>query len=405
MRFQHLRPGNPPAVATTQMVPGANDRASSATPPRVVKHPAARIYGSIRTAHLERLDGMAPSIIIYNRRRYDFDASAAPEGARLLQLGRLATVMHLLRHGYETVEVNEPVWSNRWLDVTAQVAAVRARRLLMRRRTTIVTYCIGNMDPIRSVRARRPKVPGVLVTTAARLFMKALCRSIDRLAFGTSGSFDVYADYVSRSLLEEKGRIFEAIPAPCTCLLAAARTADHGSSKGARLLFVGAFSDRKGIRQLMDTWDRLPQDKAGMSLRLVGKGPLTEVVKEWTQERPEVELVVDPPRTFIHESLRNAEVLILLSQPLNGWREQVGLPIVEGLSHGCRIVTTTETGLAPWLGAHGHVVLPVETEVPHLARLLVTLKDQAWSRSGSLGHLPEMDQRLAADAWLFEQRS
>lgn len=405
MRLHHLRPGHPPAVATTSVMPAGNDQAAFAPPPGVVRPPAARMYGSIRTAHLERLVGMAPSVIIYNRRRYDFDASVAPEGARLLQLGRLATVLHLLRYRYETVEVNEPVWSNRWLDVTAQVAAVRARSLFVRRRTTIVTYCIGNMDPVYSIRTRRARVPQMLAMTASSLFMKALCRSIDRLAFGTSGSFDVYANYVSRSLLEEKGRIFEAVPAPCSCLVTAGRMADHGSSKGVRLLFVGAFSDRKGIRQLMDAWDRLPQDKAGMSLRLVGKGPLTDVVKGWARDRPEVELFVDPPRSFIHESLREAEVLILLSQPLNGWREQVGLPIVEGLSHGCRVVTTTETGLAPWLDAHGHVVLPVPTQLADLAALLVTLKDQAWSRSGSLTQLPEVDQRLAADAWLFQHRS
>ncbi len=48
--------------------------------------------------------------------------------------------------------------------------------------------------------------------------------------------------------------------------------------------------------------------------------------------------------------------MVLPSRRVEGWREQVGLSLVEGLAHGCRLLTTDETGLAEGLGAE-HVVV------------------------------------------------
>ena len=62
---------------------------------------------------------------------------------------------------------------------------------------------------------------------------------------------------------------------------------------------------------------------------------------------------------------------MLPSQPTSAWREQVGLPIVEGLSYGCTIVTTTETGLAGWLSEHRHRVLPADANEAQLAAAII----------------------------------
>jgi glycosyltransferase involved in cell wall biosynthesis len=90
---------------------------------------------------------------------------------------------------------------------------------------------------------------------------------------------------------------------------------------------------------------------------------------------------------------------VLPSQPSATWREQVGLPIVEGLSYGCTIVTTTETGLAGWLSEHGHRVVAADADDGELAAavaaaLLNPVEDVVAS-------LPDHDGRLAADAWMF----
>jgi glycosyltransferase involved in cell wall biosynthesis len=81
---------------------------------------------------------------------------------------------------------------------------------------------------------------------------------------------------------------------------------------------------------------------------VIGAGRLLPEVRAWADGRDDVDLEIDPPRARVHEAMRESSVLVLLSQPHGHWREQVGLPIVEGLAHGCEVVTTSETGLASW---------------------------------------------------------
>jgi glycosyltransferase involved in cell wall biosynthesis len=72
---------------------------------------------------------------------------------------------------------------------------------------------------------------------------------------------------------------------------------------------------------------------------------------------PGAEIRVGVPRSEVHELLRSGAVVVMPSVRLRRWREQIGLPLVEGLAHGCRVVTTTETGLAEDLRTHPLVVL------------------------------------------------
>ena len=111
---------------------------------------------------------------------------------------------------------------------------------------------------------------------------------------------------------------------------------------------------------------------------------------------------IDPARAQIHAQLRRSRVLVLPSQPAPGWREQVGLPICEGLAHGCTIVTSTETGLAGWLAFHGHRVESPAVPADDWAGALALALRQGRPASAVLDDLPIVDGRLAADAWLFE---
>jgi len=114
-----------------------------------------------------------------------------------------------------------------------------------------------------------------------------------------------------------------------------------------------------------------------------------------------VRLVVDPPRPEIRDILAHSRVLVLPSQPSPTWREQVGLPIVEGLEQGCAIVATTETGLAPWLQEHGHAVVSRDADAAALARAIIGQVDAGDRAASIVASLPPLDGRLAADAWMF----
>jgi len=135
---------------------------------------------------------------------------------------------------------------------------------------------------------------------------------------------------------------------------------------------------------------------------MIGTGRLQAEVETWARGREDVTLELDPPRDRIHEVLRNRPVVILLSQRVGTWREQIGLPVLEGIAHGCEVVTTTETGLADWLESHGHSVVAPTTPALGIARHIDGALDRRATRSGSLAELPAVDQRIAADRWMFQ---
>jgi glycosyltransferase involved in cell wall biosynthesis len=362
----------------------------------VSRHPqrAMRIYGSLRSAHLERFPRMVPAEVVFHRTRADHDASLADPAAAPRQAGRLGVVARLLRRHYDVIEVNEPVMVQRWPDLLAQIAAIRLRGVLTRRRGSVVAYCIGLTDPVEEL-SRRSRLPPRLSRPIARVVMRVLVAGMDRLAFGTTEARGLYARYVPAARLDRISKVFEALPAPCECLSGA------GHRQPSTVVFLGAFDERKGIERLMPAWEELLRRDGDARLQLIGSGPLAGEVGEWASQRAEVTLAIDPPRAAIHGALRESTALVLLSQRVGPWREQVGLPIVEALGHGCEVIASSETGLATWLAEHGHAVVDPRIAPAELAEVIAEVLDAPRSRERVLADLPDSDQRIAADAWLM----
>jgi glycosyltransferase involved in cell wall biosynthesis len=252
-----------------------------------------------------------------------------------------------------------------------------------------VTYAIGNVDPFSGLpQSLKRRVKRRLQTMLARYVWKRL----SAVAYGTDVARDVY-----HSVLPPRPGLDEAlIPAlPARAELAFDGTRDES------VVFLGAFVARKGLPLVMEAWRRVVAERPGAALTLVGKGALLDDVRRFAAEEPTVRLVVDPPRHEIREILVHSRVLVLPSQPSPTWREQVGLPIVEGLEQGCAIVTTTETGLAPWLHEHGHAVVAGNADAEVLARAIIGQIDAGDRAASIVASLPPVDGRLAADAWMF----
>lgn len=355
-----------------------------------------RVYAAVRTVHLERLAESHPAELLYTKTRYDFDESVLADSVRPERVGRFGAVRHLLRHGHGVVEINEPFMVARWIDLLAQVAAVTIRSMVDRERSVIVTYVLSLKDPAADL-VQRWRLPRPIADRLARLVIGVLVRRTDRIAFGTEAARDLMVEYVDPDLVAARGRVFPALPTRCRCV-------DDGAVTGRRepgAVFVGAFDERKGIRQLLAAWELVADRRPDATLTLIGKGALTAEVEAWAHDRREVSVVVDPPRAHIHDAMRVAGVLILLSQRRGVWREQVGLPIVEGLSHGCRIVATDETGLASWLRDHRHVVVAGDAAADVTAAAIEASLTDGPSPADVLADLPEVDMRLVADRWMF----
>lgn len=358
---------------------------------RPARHRRVRLYQLLRTAHLERAHESAPASILYTDQRYDFDERLAQD-LDLVRAGTVKAAITLLRSRVEACEVNEPLVRFRLVRTLLGVAAVRVSGRVARRPTSIVTYAIENLDPFVSDPAVgfRSRVRRRLDRRMARL----LTGQVDRIAFGTPAARALYTDLLGPFLAGSQEVLIPALPAPCACM-------NDDNPDEAGIIFVGAFEERKGVPELLAAWAVVSRERPDIKLTIVGKGRLERQVQEFAAAVPSVNVLIDPPRAEIHSILSTARGLVLLSQPQPRWREQVGLPIVEGLSHGCVVVATTESGLASWLAEHGHCVLDPATDPATVARCIIDAHDSGPDRHEVLGALPATDGRLAADAWLF----
>jgi glycosyltransferase involved in cell wall biosynthesis len=365
-----------------------------------------RIYETLRTAHLERAHELVPASIVYRTRRYDFDTALA-DGLDLVEAGPLATALVLARSRVRELEVNEPLMVSSLRRTVLAVLVVRARGVLLRYPTRVVTYAIANDDPFRP--PPRPGLRGRARRLLDRVLIRLVAGQVDRIAYGTHAARDLYARAVP-VLARAEQRLVPALPSPCTCGEGVGPTSGHeppdesgtrAAGATGRVVFVGAFEERKGVPELVAAWPGVVERLPGARLTLVGKGPLLGLVEALVGARAEVELVVDPPRARIHEVLRGADVLVLVSQRTRTWREQVGLPVLEGLAHGCTVVTSTETGLADWLTEHGHTVLDPTVGPDALAAAVAAALVARRPAEDVRADLPARDGRLEADAWLF----
>ncbi len=338
--------------------------------------------------------------MFFRRRSYDFDQNAA-DGLDLRRCSVVKLAGVLSRYGVETIEVNEPLMRGGLVMATCSVAAARIRDKLFRRRTRVVTYAIGNHNPFRT-----DPTPTIRSRLRRWLDLRAAswlwCR-LDRVAFGTLAAQRTYLEAFA-SEPRDGFTLISALPARCECQASASGGGDPRKEPGS-VVFVGALSERKGIRPLLESWRLVALRNPAARLAVLGTGDLSELVTSYAAEDSSIEVFLDPTRRMIHEKLSISSVAVLLSQPRPRWREQVGLPIVEALAHGCTVVTTSETGLAAWLHDHGHIVLAPESTPELIADTLLEVLTEPVPPSAVLADLPETDGREKADAWMFGSTS
>jgi glycosyltransferase involved in cell wall biosynthesis len=351
----------------------------------------ARVYDVVRSAHLERAHRLAPASILHRGTRNDFDATLTA-GLDMHRGGLGRTAWTVARSALTVLEVNEPLMRRSVVRTAVVVAAARSSARLRRRRTAVVSYAIENADPfvLRDGASLRARVRAVVERRAGRY---VACRT-DALAYGTSAAAQLYEELLGSALGNARTVVVPALPTPCDC-------ADPGPGRQDHVLFLGALHPRKGLPELLEAWPEVRRRRPAARLTVLGQGPLRAAVEELAERVPGVELVPDAPRSEVHAALRSAALVVLLSQRTPTWREQVGLPIVEGLAHGCAVLASTETGLADWLAEHGHDVLAPGVPPAELAGRIVASLERARPVASVLADLPDVDGRLAADAWLL----
>lgn len=345
-----------------------------------------RIYVEARTTHLERakVDG---ATVAYFRTSYDFDQELA-SAVDSMQIG-LPDAFRLVRSGrYSVVEVNEPLMLSAW---PALLSITAAHALSPRRaRSRLVSYAIENGD-VASWLSSKTRLPMWIARPVARRVARLFVSRLHKLAFGTEAARARYEKVLGR--LPVQSQLFTALEPECECL-----SQVDTATRRPGVVFVGAFEPRKGMPELMAAWDSLGD--TDLTLTILGKGPLEAKILSWNPSN--VRIIVDPDRYTIHQELKKATTLVLLSQPAKRWQEQIGLPLLEGLSHGCEIVTTSETGLAPWLASHGHRVMTHNEAAEAMGDAIASSARSARPPQSVLSTLPTESGRQSAADWLHK---
>lgn len=352
--------------------------------PRVLK-----LYDEVRTAHLERITEPRTTIL-FRRHRYDFDEALA-RGIDLQQAGAGGTLLWALRNPVDAIEVSEPFVVGTATRSLAAIIGNRARSLMRReRRARIVSYGIESLHPADA--APHLPIKARIRDGALALLVPMVWRGIDRFALGTDLAQEVYRRSFTGRWPEH--RVIPALPV-------ARAGVDVAQTRASTMVFLGDFSQRKGFPDLLAAWPQIKERVPEARLTIIGKGIGEPDALALAQSDPSVRVIVSPPREEIFTALAESRVVVLPSRRTPLWREQVGLPIVEGLSCGCAVVATSETGLAHWLGEHQHWVVPPGNLAALCAAAVAALESER-GPAEIIADLPAIDGRAAAEAWLFE---
>jgi glycosyltransferase involved in cell wall biosynthesis len=313
---------------------------------------------------IERARGDADQRLLYWGTREDLDRSLLPASSAE-HASLLATLRACCGAEVATIEVPEPLWIRYWPRMVVIILGTRLlRRRLRRPPAFVVTYAIENMPPPERLTlpalAKFPRL-GQLTAQVGRALVAATARAtLDGVAYGTPAAQRNYETGLGLRSAELVTTLIPESDGHCvTCFGPAGAHPLPMSARARRLLFVGELSVRKGVRSLLAAWSRSSLPGDGWDLVICGDGPLRAEISGYASRDARIELL-QPTRAQLHRLLASARGVVLPSTSVPRWREQVGLPVIEGEAHGCCLIVSRDSGIAAVLEqrSHARVVEP-----------------------------------------------
>jgi len=349
-----------------------------------------------RSAVVERVTQyLRPSDrLLYWRSKPDLDeATLAAAGSLVLAATFLSTLRFLAKERPDVLEVPEPLWAKYWPRAVAAALWLRlARSLHAQERPMIVSYGIENLEAASVLSLKRFGVPARLtrlLDPALLLAWRQTSVVIDRAVFGSIASQDNYASAnMIRSVISPALVVPEVDPRCPSCA--------PPSQRAPVVAFVGELSRRKGFDQLLSAWRGVVDSIPTARLIIAGDGVLSSLACDAAASDDSITYLGVIGRADLHRLLSQAQVLVLPSKRITGWREQLGLPILESLSHGCTVVTSDETGLAPFLVNNGHHVIQADYSFAALAEAVSAAIRNPLSPDEVFQSLPTVPGRVRA---------
>jgi glycosyltransferase involved in cell wall biosynthesis len=251
-----------------------------------------------------------------------------------------------------------------------------------------VTYALENSSPSQLLQG----IPAFTQPVILKL-MRFFCSLVyDRIAFGSDAAYRCYRE---ARLLPSKcaTAIFLNLLPPCFN--------EANATKHKKITFLAALEQRKGLPVLLEAWRSAGLAGDGWTLHVAGSGPLSDIVMGASRADASIHYLGDLDRAQVHVLLAESRIVVLPSHPEGRWKEQIGLAIIEGLAHGCQIVTSSDTGLADWLAANGHTVLSSGFALQDLVRALRAACSEPMDPAVIRLSLPQNDGRTSAENWMY----
>jgi glycosyltransferase involved in cell wall biosynthesis len=343
-----------------------------------VRVPSLRIVPNLRSSVVE--EKPSTQLVLFTSQLGDSDAALL--GPTVRPFTWTAFLRAISAPELELMEVAEPLWLGEWVRALRYVVLLRVLRALLpaRRRVAVATYAIENLDARERLSYRTLDSRPLLGAVASRLLTLAVGVSLlplDVVVFGTSGAAENYRRVFGRFLRRTRCEVLPPRVDACrVCGPEIARDAPRDPT----VVFLGAPGERKGFAVLMAAWERFGAHDRGWRLVVADPDGHADPVLP-----PGVSIRRKLPRDGVHALLRSGAVVAMPSVRLRRWREQIGLPLVEGLAHGCRVVTTTETGLAEDLRGHPLVTFTTPGDPDSLAEGLRRVMDADEATAGAPG--------------------
>jgi glycosyltransferase involved in cell wall biosynthesis len=146
-----------------------------------------------------------------------------------------------------------------------------------------------------------------------------------------------------------------------------------GNGGGGYALYVGRLSPEKGITTMLEAWKSATRT---IPLKVVGEGPLAEMVIAAGRTCPKVEYLGSKPFSEVLDLMRNAEFLLFPSE----WYETMGRTIMEAFSVGTPVVAAS-------IGPPASMVVPGETGFHFTPGNVAELKERLECCFDNLEHL------------------
>lgn len=138
-----------------------------------------------------------------------------------------------------------------------------------------------------------------------------------------------------------------------------------GKGRGGFALFVGRLAPEKGISTLLQCW----RDNPSVPLKIIGDGPLSELVRQETQINKNIIFIGRKPLPEVYKLMGDAMMVVV---PSIGY-ETFGRVVVESYARGTPVVSS-DAGSLTELVEHGRTGLLVRpSDAPALANAVNSL--------------------------------